>query len=186
MSLKQIYIAGSDAGLHLEKKPFLQPDKAFVKLENAYVWRDRVVKRQGLKALGRLRRVFGTASIGNSNVSPWSILNIYSTYTPPIVPEATAEIEPGSVIITIQAGPDIVFTDQGNGLLTSPTLGNSGTINYLNGDITLTHTAGGGVASVASFNYFPGLPVMGIPDREISAINDEETIFLIQSMPINL
>jgi hypothetical protein len=177
MGLQQLYIAGSDIGLELDKKPFMLPDKAFSKIENAYVWRDRVVKRQGLKALGRLRRVFETASIGLSNASPWSILNIYSTYTPPITEEATAEIEPGSVIITIQAGPDIVFTDQGDGTLTSPTPGNSGTINYITGDIVLTHTAGAAVASTASFNYFPGLPVMGIPDREISTINDEETIF---------
>jgi hypothetical protein len=177
MSLKQVYIAGSDAGLHLDKKPFLQPDKAFVKLDNAYVWRDRVKKRQGLKTLGRLRRVLPEASIGLTGASPWSILNIYSTYTPPFVPEATAEIEPGSVIITIQAGPDIVFTDQGNGILTSPTPGNSGTINYLNGDIVLIHTAGPGVPAVASFSYFPGLPVMGISDREITIVNDEETIF---------
>src|SRR5690348_1713391 len=171
MSLQQILITGSASGLVTDKKPYLLNDQAFSRLENAYVWRERVVKRECDRLLGRLRRVFPEASISLSGASPWSILNIYSTYTPPIVAEATAEIEPGSLIITIQAGPDIVFTDQGDGTLTSPTPGNSGTINYVNGDVVLIHTAGPGVPSVASFTYFPGLPVMGIPDREISTIN---------------
>lgn len=176
--MQPFFIAGyNQGGLVTDRKPFMLPNEAFSKLENAYVWRDRVKKREALKFLGRLRRVMGTASIGLSNVSPWSILNIYSTYVPPITPEAGAEIEPGSVIITIQAGPDIVFTDQGDGTLTSPTAGNSGTINYLNGDIVLTHTAGAGIASTASFNYYPSLPVMGIWQREITGINNEETVF---------
>lgn len=174
MGLQQLYIAGSDIGLELDKKPFMIPDKAFSKIENAYVWRDRVVKRQGLKALGRLRRVFVASSLGNSAASVWTINTLYSTLVPPITPEATAEIEPGSVEITIGA---IVFTDQGDGTLTSVTPGNSGTINYITGIIALTHTAGAGVATTVDFNYFPGLPVMGIPDREISTVNDEETIF---------
>lgn len=177
MSLQPYTIQGESAGLVTNKKPFALIDGAFPQLENAYAWRERIIKREGLKLLGRLRRVFAEASIGVSNASPWSILNIYSTYTPAIVPEATAEIEPGSLIITIQAGPDIVFTDQGDGTLTSPTPGNSGTINYLNGDVVLTHTAGAGVASVAQFAYFPGLPCQGIVVREIAGINDEQTIF---------
>lgn len=152
-------------------------DDALAILENAYVWRQELRKREGLQLIGRLRRVFTTASIGLSGASPWSISSIYSNYVPSITPEATAEIEPGSVIITIAAGPDIVFTDQGNGLLTSTTPGNSGYINYLTGDIVLVHTAGAGVAATATFSYFPTLPVMGIKIRELSGINDEQTMW---------
>lgn len=178
MGLQSIDIYGFRSGLQKNnKKPFLFVDDAFQSLANAYCFRDEVKKREGLKLLGRYRRAFATASIGLSNVSPWNILNIYSTYIPTVIPEATAEIEPGSVVITIQAGPDIVFTDQGNGLLTSPTPGNSGYINYLNGDIVLTHTAGAGVASTASFAYFPTLPAMGIDQRELSSISEEQTVF---------
>lgn len=177
-SLQSIDIFGFKSGVQQKnKKPFLLLDDAFVDLQNCYVWREEVRKREGLQFIGRYRRVFATASIGLSGASPWSILNIYSTYTPPFVPESTAQIEPGSVVITIQAAPDIVFTDQGNGLLTSPTMGNSGYINYLNGDIVLTHTAGAGVASTASFAYFPGLPAMGIIVREKAGINNEETLW---------
>ena len=148
-------------------------DDAFQELENAYCFREEIKKREGMKLAGRYRRVFATASIGNSNASPWSILNLYSTYG--ITVEATAEIEPGSVIIII--GGAITFTDQGTGLLTSATPGNRGYINYTNGDIVLTHTAGAGVASTASFAYFPGLPAMGILSRELSGINDDQTLW---------
>lgn len=173
MNLQPFTIQGYQAGLETNKKPFALLDSAFPQLENAYCWRERITKREGLKLTGRLRRFFPVASIGNSGASPWSF-NIYAVSIPPIVPEATAEIEPGSLIIVIGA---ITFTDQGDGTLTSVTLGNSGTINYLTGDVVLIHTAGAGVATTAVFGYFPSLPVMGIIQREISGINLEQTIF---------
>lgn len=172
MSLQSIDISGFKSGVQKNKKPFLLTQDAFTKLENAYVWREELKKREGIQLIGRLRRVFASASIGNSVAVTWTF-NIYSTYTPAITPEATAEISPGTVIIVIGA---ITFTDQGNALLTSPTGGNSGYINYLTGDVVLTHT-GGAVASTATFAYFPGLPVMGIITREIAGINDEQVLW---------
>lgn len=257
MSLQPTLIAGSSIGLQNYSKPYLSPDQSFTELENAYVWRERVRKREGLELVGRLRRFFENVSIGNSGASPWAF-NLYAVKVPPVVPEVNAQIDPGHVSITIQAGPDIVFTDfnklgtitnitqaingvvtttdphnlttgdsvtitavtgmtevnnevfvitvtgantfqlnidtsgytaytgagnwaaptaQGNGILVSPTLGNFGIINYLTGDVVLTHTAGAGVATISTFGYFPGLPVMGIWQRELSAINDEQTLF---------
>jgi hypothetical protein len=173
--MQSIDISGFNSGAQKKnKKPFLLVDDAFQELKNAYVWREEVKKREGMQFIGRFRRVFSAASIGNSGASPWTINTLYSTYVPAIVSEATAEIEPGSVIITIGA---ITFTDQGNGLLTGSVVGNSGWIDYLTGIVTLTHTAGAGVASTASLNYYPTLPAMGIWVREIPGINDEETIW---------
>ena len=172
--MQSIDITGFKSGVQKNKKPFLILDDAFVNLENIYVWREELKKREGLKLCGRLRRTFVSASIGNTGVSPWTITTIYSNYVPAITPESTAEIEPGSVVITFGG---ITFTDQGNGILTSPTLGNIGYINYLTGVIVLTHTAGAGVAASASFNYFPTLPSMGISVREIAGVNDEQSLF---------
>lgn len=176
MGFQSFLIAGSSIGLQTDEKPYIIPDQAFPVLDNAYIWRNRVIKREGLKLLGRLRRVSSNQSIGNSGASPWTF-NIYSTLVPPITPETNAEIQPGSVIITIQAGPDIVFTDQGDGTLTSPTAGNSGIINYLTGNVTLTTTAVAGTPTIITFGYFPALPNMGIDQREIFSINNEQTIF---------
>ncbi len=165
-------ITGMTTGLVQSREEFILPDDAYPVLENAFIFRERIKRRQGLSTLGRLRRTFIASSLGNSGASPWTF-NIYATLVPPITPEATAEIEPGSVVITIGV---IVFTDQGDGTLTSPTAGNSGVINYITGSVTLTHTAGAGVATTINFNYFPGLPVMGLRSRELNNINNEQLI----------
>lgn len=170
-----IPIFGSSLGLDLSKKPVMLTDQAFQRLENAYVFRERVVKRNGLQLLGRLRRIFMTVSIGNSSATTWTF-NLFSVVTPAII-ETNKELQAGSVIIIFNG---ITFTDQGNGLLTSPTAGNSGIINYSSGSITLIHTGGAGNAATASFNYYPSLPTMGIKTREISTNNDEQTIFFDQ------
>jgi hypothetical protein len=171
--LQQIYIGGSSAGLQTNVKPFLLPDQAFQNLENAYVWRERVKKRQGLQLLGRLRRVLTVQSLGNSGASPWTF-NIYSTLVPAITGEPNAQIQPGSVLVAIGL---VTFQDNGDGTLTGSLPGNSGTINYSTGTVTLTTTQPAGTPSLINFNYYPSLPVMGITTQEIANVNEEQTIF---------
>src|SRR5271170_4637880 len=85
-------------GLVQDRKPALLPNEAFSDLENAYVFRERTKKRDGEVPIGRLRRVFVSQSIGNNSAPSWTF-NIYTNLS--ITPEANAEIEPGSVRITI-------------------------------------------------------------------------------------
>jgi hypothetical protein len=115
----QVLIGGyPGGGLTTDKKPLMLANEAFSNLQNAYVWRDRTKKRDGLLGIGRLRRFFANASLGTSGASPWSF-NIYSTLTGqtyfPITPEANAEIQEGSVVIMIGT---TILMDQGNGTLT--------------------------------------------------------------------
>jgi len=166
-----LYIKKYEAGLVQSRQEFILPDDAYPTLLNAYIWRERIKRKQGFQLLGRLRRVFSLVSIGNTGASAWTF-TIFSTVVPPII-EPNAEIELGSVIIKFGA---ITLTDQGNGTLTSPTIGNSGTINYETGAIVITHTAGAGIPATASFNYFPCLPVMGLRSQETTSINNETTI----------
>lgn len=144
---------------------------AFPVLYNALVFRNTVRRRLSWKLIGRLTRSYEDESIGTSGASVWSF-NIYTVLG--ITGEANAAIDIGTVIIKIGV---IEFTDQGDGTLTSPTIGNSGTINYATGDIALTHTAGAGVASTATLSYFPALPAMGVFDRN-NASNAFENIFM--------
>ncbi len=68
------------------------------------------------------------------------------------------------------------FFDQGDGTLATnpPDPGvNFGTIDYLTGNISITYTGGPGVATVAEFQYYPGLPVMGLRTQESIDINPE-------------
>ena len=180
MSYQPFQIEAYQSGLKRNRKPFLLIENAFQELENAYVWRERVKRREGLKLLCRLRREISSDSIGNSGVSPWTINTLYSNYTTPITPEANAQIEPGTVEIII--GGAITLTDSNkDGLLSSVTAGNYGWVNYLTGEVKIVHTAGAGVATVAAWNYFPTLPVMGIDQRELETINVEETIIFDQT-----
>lgn len=160
-------------GLNTATKAFLQANEAYTKLQNAYVFRERTKKRDGTTPMGRLRRLFTNQAIGVTGASPWTF-NIYTVLG--ITPEADAQIDPGTVSITIAtlANP---FLDQGNGLLTNATGGNSGVINYLTGNVTLTMTVGAGLAATLTAGYFPSLPVMGILKREISTLGIDSVIF---------
>lgn len=172
MSYEPLYVRKMETGLVQSRQEFILPDDAYPSLENAYVWRERIKRRQGLDLVGRLRRLFTAASLGVSGASPWTF-TIYSTVVPPITPQPNAQIQPGSVIINIGG---IIFTDQGNGTLTSSTPGNSGVINYQTGVVTLITTATPGTASTITFGYFPNLPVMGLRSRELNSINIQQTI----------
>jgi len=94
--------------------------------------------------------------------------------------EPNAQIVPGSVSFTITdpLGPTIkTYTDNGNGLITSDA-NNYGTINYSTGSINIINNfVGGPFDVVLSYSYYPSLPVMGIREREVPGINDEQTIF---------
>jgi len=184
--LDELYIAGSDIGLQLNKKPYLLPDKAFSKLENAYVYRDRVIKRQALRSLGRLRRVFTGADVRSLGVTvalqtTYTYADIFASFIPPLgAAEPDKSIEPGSLVITIAAPDAATFTDNGLGgfTVTGAGVAAGSSVNYATGAVTIVLTASaGGAAITAAINYFPNLPVMGIADREISSVNDEETFF---------
>ena len=166
--MQPLYIAGYNrGGLVKDRKPFAIPSEAFSDLQNAWIYRDRVVKRNSLKLVGRLRRVLTGQALGNTDGAgafSGNIITILSL-------ETNAEIEPGS--LSISDGTN-TFTDDGAGNLTGAPSG-SGSINYATGAISLS----GGAASqplVAAFNYYPNLPVMEIATREISGINNEQTI----------
>jgi len=159
-----------ETGLVQSRQNFILPNDAYPVLENAFIWRERIKRKQGYKLLGRLRRVLTALSLGNAPAGTTWNFTIWSTLVPPITPEAHAEIEAGSVVIT----RGIILRDAGDGTFI-PNAGWSGTINYQTGAISITKPAGAGAATI-SFNYFPGLPVMGLTQQELNGINAERTV----------
>ncbi len=170
--LQPVYIAGSSIGLVTDRKPFLLPDQAFSQLNNAYVWREQVKKREGLLILGRLRRVLTGEALGNTDGAGNFSGNIIAI----VGLEATAQIELGSIQVTVGAQ---VFTEPTtpDGTLSNGA-GGTGTINYTTGALTIDTNPDLAATPVSiDFNYFPGLPVMGIWQREIAGLNQEDTVF---------
>lgn len=182
MSLQPIPIFGYDdqGGLQTNKKPFLIGDKAFQRLENAYAYRDRVRKREGLKFLGRLERILTAQALGMTVAGPPNTITFANIFATLGITGENPQITPGSLVITVGAPDTATFTDNGDGTFTVTGSGVAAGsfINYATGRVVLQFSAlVGGATITANINYYPGLPVMGISQREIAAINDEQTIW---------
>jgi hypothetical protein len=168
MSLVPFPIFAPKNGLVTSKKPVFLPDDAWQVLENAYTWRERTKKREGIQFLGRLRRALSAQALGNLDGSGNFTGNIRAILSL----ETNSEIDVGS--LTLSDGTN-TYTDQSNGLLVGVASG-TGSINYSSTALKISGGAAGG-ALTATFNYFPSLPVMGIVLREIASIDDEQTIW---------
>jgi hypothetical protein len=176
-------ITGMTTGLVQEREQFILPNDAYPVLQNAFVWRERIKRKQGYELLGRLRRVLTSESIGNYTTTiGTNTLNIF-TGLGVAASQPDAEIEVGSIsniTITFAAPIGQSLTDTtGTGTLTVVGAGpiTSATINYSTGVISITGSAVIGPAA-ATFTgaYYPKLPVMGLRSRELNNINSEMLI----------
>lgn len=154
-------ITGMTTGLVQERENFLLPDDAYPVLQNAYVFRERILRKKGFQLLGRLQRNIGTTD-GAGN----AVINI----TP-------LPIQTG--IASFVIGTDI-FVDPGTTAnpATQTLLKKSagiGTLNRVTGVLTIT-----GSIPLTAVQYFPGLPVMGIRIRELQNSATDQTIFFDQ------
>jgi hypothetical protein len=170
LGYQPLYIRKPETGLVQNRQEHILPDDAYPIMENIYLFREQRRRRQGLATLGRFRRSFDSAPAtillmgvnGDGNVLAGFGL------------EATASIVPGTVVITDTISP-VFYTDAAtlNGNLIGNPSG-SGTINYSTGAISIPVSTGHTVT--AAFDYYPGLPVMGLRSRELNGINVEQTI----------
>lgn len=183
MGLQSFPIFAPKNGLRTNVKPVFLPDDAWAQLFNGYVWRERTLKREGLKLLGRLTRVLTSQSLGNTTAGPTTtIANIFSTLG---IPELHPELQTGTLVITVGGTDTATFTDNGNGTFTVTGKGSStgSFVNYETGHVVLQFSpnANGGQPITANLSYFPSLPVMGIVERDLSIINQVQTIWFDQT-----
>jgi len=171
-------ITGMATGLVQSREEFLLPNDAYPKLRNAYVWRERIRRKQGCVLLGRLRRDQVDISIGNTNVSG----GIATFLNALLGLGSTATIVPGSVTVKIPAaGLTFVESNPPDGNLSAGGL-NVATINYATTQLQVTTnpSVGFNVPVTVTLSYYPGLPVMGIRTRELENSLNDETVFFDQ------
>lgn len=160
-----IVVASFPTGFETDVPAFQIDNAAFPILNNAYIFRKRVMKKRGSQQLGRLTRAITTASLGNSPATAaWSFF-IYATLVTPITGQPNKSIVPGSV--TIVVGPD-TFVDQGNGTLRRQDGALNNAINYATGGVLLNRTVATANAATITFSYYPNLPVMGVREFNIN------------------
>ncbi len=162
-------IVGMTVGLVQDREEFLLPDDAYPALQNAYVWRERILRKKGYELLGRLQRSVSVTG----NILTAGAINLFSVLSL----EPTATIAPGTInIVGVTDGT--TYTDPAsNGVLVATGgTGTGGSINYATGDLVIN--AGGNQAITGTIDYYPGLPVMGIRlrDRNIQVL-DETIVF---------
>lgn len=151
---EKLIVGPINQGLKTNREPFVIDNDSFPVLTNAYQWRGRVKRKRGTSKLGRLLRSINSSTIqtdgaGNFNGNLLTGLETNSTLA----------------ITRITIGADL-FTDTTtpSGVLTGST-GGTGTINYATGALTIV---GAPAATNIQFNYYPGLPVMGLEDLDLT------------------
>lgn len=183
-SFQQVLIGGyPSGGLTTDRKPLMLANEAFSNLQNAYVWRERTKKRDGSVLIGRLRRIFNTASAGSFTLVIGS--NSFNIFTQlGITGEPNASIVPGNIlpIIIIFAAPisQTLTNSTGTGIMVVTGAGpiTSATINYATGIVTIISSGAVGPATVTfSGAYYPTLPSMGICKRDVATIGIDSTVF---------
>lgn len=173
-----LHITGNTEGLIQSRVEFILPNDAYPVLENAFIWRERIKRKQGYQLLARLTRRFTDLAAGTT-VGATLVYNFNLKTLIGFSGEPDAQIEPGSVLITVGPPDNATFQDDGNGgfIVTGVGVSAGSSINYLTGDVTIVLSASTGGASItANVNYFPNLPVMGLRTRELSATNNEQLI----------
>ena len=177
-------IVGFEQGLVQDREEFLLVDDAFPVLENAYVWREKVLKKKGHIARGRLRRVLASQSMAvTSAAATYTITDVLATLSLRATePDAQIQLESFTITFDDGGGSETVLTDAGDGTLTVGAPNNlgatGGTINHSTGAVTVTFAGAiaGGLSADVTFAYYPSLPVMGLKTRELAAVSSEDTI----------
>jgi len=194
MSYSPLYIKANETGLVQSRENFILPNDAYPTRENAYVWRERIKRKQGVQLLGRLQR-----SVANFPISA-PLLGVTdgsgnftgNLFTILVGLGLIKAIEfPSIVLGTVQIAINTygIFTDSplNNGSLSNGS-GGTGTINYVTGVFTLTTNNGayaGQNIHLYTLNYYPCLPVMGLRMWEQQNSTNDRTIAFDQVYAYN-
>lgn len=145
-SYEPYFIGPYQIGLIEGLKPWLLPQEAFSQMNNAYLYRGILKKRNGYTQFDRMVHAVADEAIG-------ALGSTHYTGTLSNIP-----IRPGDLSFT---DGTLVITDDGDGTLSGDT-GAASTIDYVTGayDITFSGVTTGAVT--ADYDYYPGYSLVGI------------------------
>lgn len=175
MALKRFLVAPlSNTGLQDDLKPWLIPDEAFARLNNAYVFRGRVRKRFGAKPMNtsvpaeeqqfhsRLRTKINDTSGSGVTASG----NAAGT-APGVIFQVGQAFSISDIMFTVTnpaTGPQQMLRSDGSA--------DTATFNISNGDYNIQNVA---VPDGTQVYFYPATPVMGLPNYETPEVNNELT-----------
>jgi hypothetical protein len=171
MPMDRFYIGPYDknSGLRTDVKPFVIPEEAFSKLQNAYVFRGRVRKRFGSRWLSntqigtRLRvALTGTTDPVTGNYTGNVPINTVSA-APIVMPAIGQMFSIGAEVYTV-----VALGTPANLLISGATT--TATFNTTTGAVVFT-----GATVNSTVYYYPSLPVMGLLSAEATTRNVEPT-----------
>lgn len=165
-------VTGNRDGIDRSGVNFLSPLDSYENLLNAFVYRQILQSRLGfVQFANRLSRdidaaILSQTTTAGTTTSIADLLADTGIQSPSIrSSEPNALIQEGSVVISVNAGAATWNDATTPGILT-PIGGSAaaGTINYVTGQVVLhfTGAVAGALPIVVTFNYAPGLRVMGI------------------------
>lgn len=163
MRYEDYLIANFSQGLDKRLQPWLIPDEAQHEMLDGYTYRGTMSKRDGYN-------YFATGERGGAPYCESRMVNRITgenvnigggTAGPYVITLLNPQIRRGTTTITAGAQSAV---DNGLGSFTTTPPGGSGTINYTTGAISITFNAvvPGATPITATYDYHPGLPIMGV------------------------
>jgi hypothetical protein len=163
------------------REEMILPNDAYPTLINAYVFRERIKRKQGAEFIGRLQRNFSNINIGTTTPGQ-TVIHIANFFTLFGLTEPNPTMVANTFVVVVLAPDSSSFTDAGNGMFVTTGLGQSvgSSINYVTGEVILQFSApltGGAIVNLTRFQYYPNLPSMGILQRELAISSTQQQIY---------
>lgn len=181
MSYQPFLIANYATGIDRSVQPWLAADDAFIEIFDGYVYRGVTQKRDGYSGYANGDTIYTESRMVHTVVD-----EAYGTGDGTVGPftHTAANIPLSRGSITITADTQTATDDGLGGFVTSPA-GGSGSVDYTTGDMSITFNGvvAGATPITVTYDYYPGLPVMGI--MNFYASNNDRILIVADTKYVN-